>query len=211
MISILRQIAKLEAMAMSIKFPVGGSLYFTDGLTNAPRPNITCFRLEDQRFCVGPDTHPHLWQGRRSELDVHRGPCMSISILVSQKGQVRAPKNPYTYDRNNIPEQKSHRPTSTQYKPKPHHTCIQRAFKSVYFTHRLWPRTNLLIIASVPALIQSRNLHRLAHPHSFTPEPPKLFSFEETRIKLKARPRANVHDEQQHEGCEDTEHDSLPL
>ena len=37
--------------------------------------------LEDERFCVGPDTRLPLWYGRRSQLDVDRGPCMALSGL----------------------------------------------------------------------------------------------------------------------------------
>ncbi len=73
-ISITRQIAELEAKMMSIPFPTGGSLYFPKDLVNAPQsaPGIT---LDDKRFCVGPDTHPDLWCGKRAGLDVNRGPC----------------------------------------------------------------------------------------------------------------------------------------
>ncbi|KAF9030001.1 protein kinase subdomain-containing protein PKL CAK Fmp29 [Hymenopellis radicata] len=74
-ISISRQIAELEAKMMSIPFPAGGSLYFPKDLANAPE-SAAGVTLEDKRFCIGPDTHPHLWYGRRSELDVSRGPSL---------------------------------------------------------------------------------------------------------------------------------------
>ena len=81
-ISISRQIAELESKMMSIAFPAGGSLYYTKDLKNAAgsaswssRPGIT---LEDNRFCVGPDTSVRLWYGRRSLLDLDRGPCWSL-------------------------------------------------------------------------------------------------------------------------------------
>ncbi|KAH7931315.1 hypothetical protein BV22DRAFT_1124241 [Leucogyrophana mollusca] len=55
-ISISRQLAELESKMMSIAFPAGGSLYYTEDLENAAgsaswptRPGIT---LEDMRFCV---------------------------------------------------------------------------------------------------------------------------------------------------------------
>ncbi|KAF8906175.1 protein kinase subdomain-containing protein PKL CAK Fmp29 [Mucidula mucida] len=80
-ISITRQIAELEAKIMSIPFPAGGSLYFPKDLVNAPQsaPGIT---LDDKRFCVGPDTHPDLWCGRRSGLDVNRGPYGSAGAAL---------------------------------------------------------------------------------------------------------------------------------
>ncbi|KAG1762618.1 protein kinase subdomain-containing protein PKL CAK Fmp29 [Suillus placidus] len=77
-ISISRQLAELESKMMSIAFPAGGSLYYIEDLENAAesaswptRPGIT---LDDKRFCVGPDTSLRLWYGRRSQLDLDRGP-----------------------------------------------------------------------------------------------------------------------------------------
>jgi len=85
-ISISRQLAELESKMMSIAFPAGGSLYYTEDLENAagsafwsPRPGIT---LEDKRFCVGPDTSLHLWYGRRSQLDLDRMPCSCLFLIT---------------------------------------------------------------------------------------------------------------------------------
>jgi len=84
-ISISRQLAELESKVMSITFPAGGSLYYTEDLENVAgsasgptRPGIT---LEDKRFCVGPDTSLPLWYGRRSQLDLDRGPCRPLSAF----------------------------------------------------------------------------------------------------------------------------------
>lgn len=78
-VSVTRQLAELEAKIMSIAFPAGGSLYYTKDLEKlAGRPGIT---LEDARFCVGPDARPSLWYGRRSRLDVDRGPCKPLSAF----------------------------------------------------------------------------------------------------------------------------------
>jgi hypothetical protein len=72
-ISITRQLAELEAKMMSIAFPAGGSLYYAKDLEKeVGRSGIP---LEDKRFCVGPDVRVPLWQGRRSQLNVDRGPC----------------------------------------------------------------------------------------------------------------------------------------
>jgi len=78
-ISITRQLAELESKMMSIAFPAGGSLYYTKDLEKvAGWPGIL---LEDARFCVGPDTRLPLWYGRRSQLNVDRGPCGLLSAF----------------------------------------------------------------------------------------------------------------------------------
>ncbi|KAF8895896.1 hypothetical protein CPB84DRAFT_1782139 [Gymnopilus junonius] len=77
-ISISRQLAELESKMMSIAFPAGGSLYYTKDLENAAGsasgPTRQGITLGNKRFCVGPDTSLPLWFGRRSQLDVNRGP-----------------------------------------------------------------------------------------------------------------------------------------
>ncbi|KAF8270741.1 hypothetical protein EI94DRAFT_1885584, partial [Lactarius quietus] len=95
-ISISRQLAKLESKMMSIAFPAGGSLYYTKDLENATgsgslltRPAIT---LEDKRFCIGPDKSLRLWYGRRSQLDLDRGPYES-----AQAALVRGAENELAY------------------------------------------------------------------------------------------------------------------
>ena len=78
-VSVLRQLAQLESRMMSIPFPVGGSLYYTNDLEKvAGRTGIP---LNDGRFCVGLDVRLHMWYGRRSQLDVDRGPCMPLSAF----------------------------------------------------------------------------------------------------------------------------------
>lgn len=77
-VSVLCQLAKLESKMMSIPFPAGGSLYYTKDLEVAGKSGIL---LEDERFSVGPDTRLPLWYGRRSQLDVDRGPCRPLSAF----------------------------------------------------------------------------------------------------------------------------------
>jgi len=79
--SVLRQLVELESLIMSIPFSAGGSLYYVDdlekvagGKTGIPMP------LNGERFCIGPDVKLHMWYGRRSQLDVGRGPCTSLSF-----------------------------------------------------------------------------------------------------------------------------------
>ena len=78
-ILVLRQLAQLESRMMSIPFPAGGSLYYTNDLEKvAGRRGIP---LNDERFCVGLDVRLHMWYGRRSQLDVDRGPCTPLSAF----------------------------------------------------------------------------------------------------------------------------------
>ncbi|OCB84911.1 hypothetical protein A7U60_g8133 [Sanghuangporus baumii] len=79
-VSVLRQLAQLESRMMSIPFPAGGSLYYTNDLKKvAGRTGIP---LNDERFCVGLDARLHMWFGRRSQLDVDRGPYESAEAVL---------------------------------------------------------------------------------------------------------------------------------
>ncbi|EIW76253.1 hypothetical protein CONPUDRAFT_139669 [Coniophora puteana RWD-64-598 SS2] len=79
-ISVVRQLTQLESAMMSLSFPAGGSLYFTKDLEKvATGLDIP---LEDERFCIGPDTRLPLWYGRRSKLDVNRGPYLSAEAAL---------------------------------------------------------------------------------------------------------------------------------
>ena len=83
-ISIMGQLAELESKMMLMAFPAGGSPYFTEDLENIvsglTRAGVA---LKDKRFCVGPETSLPLWYGRRSQLDVDRGPRKpSLSFLT---------------------------------------------------------------------------------------------------------------------------------
>lgn len=74
-ISILRQLTQFESKMMSMSFPAGGSLYYAQDLEKRGQGGIP---LEDKPFCVGLDTRLPLWYGRRSQLDVDRGPCTPL-------------------------------------------------------------------------------------------------------------------------------------
>ncbi|KAK0185249.1 protein kinase subdomain-containing protein PKL/CAK/Fmp29 [Armillaria mellea] len=65
---------------MSISFPAGGSLYYAHDLEKVGgRAGIL---LKDARFCVGLDTRLPMWYGRRSQLDVDRGPYKSAEAVL---------------------------------------------------------------------------------------------------------------------------------
>ena len=78
-VSVLRQLVQFESQMMSIPFPAGGSLYYTKDLEKVA--GRTCIPLNDERFCVGPDARLHMWYGRRSQLDVDRGPCTPLPFV----------------------------------------------------------------------------------------------------------------------------------
>ncbi|KAJ4464880.1 protein kinase subdomain-containing protein PKL/CAK/Fmp29 [Lentinula edodes] len=78
--SVLRQLVQLESRMMSIHFPAGGSLYYTEDLEKMTgRKGIL---LNDERFCVGVDARVRMWYGRRSQLDVDRGPYESAEAAL---------------------------------------------------------------------------------------------------------------------------------
>ncbi|KAF8154516.1 hypothetical protein B0H34DRAFT_716832 [Crassisporium funariophilum] len=68
----MRQIVQLESHMMSIPFPSGGSLYYTNDLEKMA--GRTGNPLNDDDFSVGPDARLRMWFGRRSQLKVERGP-----------------------------------------------------------------------------------------------------------------------------------------
>ncbi|KAI1797444.1 kinase-like domain-containing protein [Ganoderma leucocontextum] len=82
--SILRQLVKLESQIMSIPFPAGGSLYYVDDLRKvAGEKTGIPMSFKGEHFCVGPDVRLHMWYGRRSELDVNRGPYENAEAALA--------------------------------------------------------------------------------------------------------------------------------
>ncbi|KAI0339794.1 hypothetical protein BDW22DRAFT_1486502 [Trametopsis cervina] len=79
-VDVIRQLTQLEARMMALSFPAGGSIYFAKDLDYvAAGPGIP---LEDDRFCIGPDTRLAMWYGRRAQLDVYRGPYKSTEAAL---------------------------------------------------------------------------------------------------------------------------------
>jgi hypothetical protein len=78
-ILILRQFTQLESRIMSIPFLAGRSLYYTKDLEKvAGRMGIP---LNNESFCISPDTRLHMWYRRRSQLNIDKGPCMLLSAF----------------------------------------------------------------------------------------------------------------------------------
>lgn len=86
--SILGELAWLEYHMMSIPFPAGGSLYYSSNLERlAGMKGIPLG--DDEQFCVGPDVRVRMWLGRRSQLNVDRGPCKFMSTQpCSQRAEI---------------------------------------------------------------------------------------------------------------------------
>ncbi|KIY74011.1 hypothetical protein CYLTODRAFT_341284 [Cylindrobasidium torrendii FP15055 ss-10] len=82
--SVLRQLIKLESLMMSIPFEAGGSLYYTEDLERVNGGKTTAsFSLNGEHFCIGPDVRLHMWYGRRSQLDVNRGPYRNPEDMLA--------------------------------------------------------------------------------------------------------------------------------
>ncbi|KAI9069140.1 hypothetical protein FKP32DRAFT_1608533 [Trametes sanguinea] len=81
--SVMRQLVQLEATMMSIHFPAGGSLYYASDLEKLSKdPGVPMEDHHDQRYCLGPDTRLPLWVGKRSQLDVYRGPYENVEAAL---------------------------------------------------------------------------------------------------------------------------------
>ncbi|KAL0958523.1 hypothetical protein HGRIS_000664 [Hohenbuehelia grisea] len=80
-VAVLRQLAELESRMMSIPFPAGGSIYHTNDLEKMT--GKMGIPLEDENFCIGPDVRLHMWYGRRSQLEVDRGPYKTIEDALA--------------------------------------------------------------------------------------------------------------------------------
>ncbi|KAF9059859.1 protein kinase subdomain-containing protein PKL/CAK/Fmp29 [Rhodocollybia butyracea] len=81
-VSVLRQIAQLESKMMTISFPAAGSLYYPHDLEKVTGSKGIPLR-KNKCFCVGPDTRISMWHGRRSQLDVDRGPYQTTEEVLA--------------------------------------------------------------------------------------------------------------------------------
>ncbi|KAJ7661108.1 protein kinase subdomain-containing protein PKL/CAK/Fmp29 [Mycena olivaceomarginata] len=151
-VSVLRQLAQLESRMMSIPFPAGGSLYYTNDLEKvAGRTGIP---LNDERFCVGPDARLHMWYGRRSQLDVDRGPYESPEAAL-----VAAARKELAYleqfGRPLLPFQRERR-EAYGYKEQSPSDHIENLERYLLIASSLVPRTRPSIISVSAIPISSR-------------------------------------------------------
>ncbi|KAG1725600.1 protein kinase subdomain-containing protein PKL CAK Fmp29 [Suillus lakei] len=145
-ISISRQLAELESKMMSIAFPAGGSLYYTEDLENAAgsasrptRPGIT---LEDKHFYVGPDTSLRLWHGRRSQLDLNRGPYESAKAALV-RGAEKELAYLWRFGRPLLPFQRIRR-EAYKYQEQPPSDHIENLDRYLLIASSLIPRNSAL-------------------------------------------------------------------
>lgn len=75
-IAVVTRLVELESQLFALLFPASGSLYYTKDLDVGTRkveiPTTDASR--ESCFCIGRDTRLSLWYGKRSQLDVDRGP-----------------------------------------------------------------------------------------------------------------------------------------
>jgi hypothetical protein len=83
-ISLVTRLVEMESRLFSLILPASGSLYYASDLdANTRKLEVpTANTLHTNRFCVGPDTRFSLWYGKRSKLNVDRGPCMYPTIVT---------------------------------------------------------------------------------------------------------------------------------
>lgn len=77
----VKSLVNLETRLFDICLPASGSLYFHRDLPSAARKVAVHPGDSDQpdSLYVGPSTSLDFWYGRRSELDIERGPCKLIT------------------------------------------------------------------------------------------------------------------------------------
>ncbi|KAK7520196.1 kinase subdomain-containing protein [Phyllosticta citriasiana] len=78
-LAFVEKLVKLESRIFALQFPASGSLYYSKDLEAQVRKMDikTPYSNENGKFCVGPDSDPNLWLGKRSELEVDRGPLLN--------------------------------------------------------------------------------------------------------------------------------------
>jgi hypothetical protein len=77
----VKSLVHLETRFFNTFLPASGSLYFRRDLPAATQKlSVPTGDTENpESFYIGPSTSLDLWYGRRSELDVERGPRKSIT------------------------------------------------------------------------------------------------------------------------------------
>lgn len=80
---VIRQMVEVEAAVMQLKFPAAGGLYYAEDLERlSSSVRGVPVKSNEGRFCIGPNTQADWWMGKRSQLDVNRGPW-EFSIAIS--------------------------------------------------------------------------------------------------------------------------------
>jgi hypothetical protein len=87
-LKIVAQIAKLEAIMFSIALPASGSIYYRHDLDDGAASVEIPSRNGLKQLCIGPDAGQKWWYGRRSQLEVSRGPCKLLSTAGFQVSDI---------------------------------------------------------------------------------------------------------------------------
>ncbi|KAG6901098.1 hypothetical protein C0995_000799 [Termitomyces sp. Mi166 len=135
-ISVVRQLTQLESRMMSQPFPAGGSIYFTKDLEKVA--SGLGVPLEDERFCVGPDTKLALWYGRRAGLDVNRGPYHSAEAALAAAAQKEIAYLKH-FGQPLLPLRRERRP-SYKYQQQPPSDHVENLERYLSITSSLVPR-----------------------------------------------------------------------
>ncbi|KAF2461968.1 kinase-like domain-containing protein [Lineolata rhizophorae] len=84
-LTVIENVTELEAWLFAIEFPASGSIYNQQDL-ESPSQRVEIpwvISKSGQPFCVGPDTRPHLWRGRRHILESNRGPYKDFENVLT--------------------------------------------------------------------------------------------------------------------------------
>ncbi|RDW93613.1 uncharacterized protein DSM5745_00935 [Aspergillus mulundensis] len=71
---LLTQLVQVESRLFALRFPASGSLYYCSDLPEHTKVIVASPTTSAGRFCIGPETSLGLVYGRRSSLQVDRGP-----------------------------------------------------------------------------------------------------------------------------------------
>ncbi|KAF5389794.1 hypothetical protein D9757_003664 [Collybiopsis confluens] len=165
--SVLRELVQLESRMMSIAFPAGGSLYYTKDLVKATGKKGIPLN-SDKRFCLGPDARLRMWYGRRSQLDVDRGPYGSVeaALLASARKELAyleqfgRPPLPFQRERRETYEFKEQSPLDyvKKYRTLPSHGILAHSSQLKIVGLLDWQHASILpafLMASIPGRLQN--------------------------------------------------------
>ncbi|UPX15252.1 uncharacterized protein EKO05_0005707 [Ascochyta rabiei] len=84
-ITVVTRLVELESRLFALPFSASGSLYYTKDLDDETRKAevFTTSTSCNGSFCVGPDTRLSLWYGKRSKLNLDRGPFTNPAAVLA--------------------------------------------------------------------------------------------------------------------------------
>ncbi|KAF3037178.1 hypothetical protein E8E11_006321 [Didymella keratinophila] len=84
-ITVVTRLVELESRLFALPFSASGSLYYTKDLDiNIRKAGVTTTNTSARgSFCIGPDTRLCLWYGKRSRLNLDRGPFTDPAAVLA--------------------------------------------------------------------------------------------------------------------------------